>query len=593
MVLKVIWAALRPPARAAIGALLLTGLAHAQTTVSGPIRTNQTWATSGSPYIVDADVAIEAGAVLTIEPGVTVRLGANANLVVSDGALRAEGSAATPIVLTAASDVPGGSPAPGAWGNLSFMEGTASSTRLEWVQVNYGKGIRIQGASPTLNYVDIRNSSGAAIQMDLRSSPSGVGLQASGNTVNGISLPSGDIMGNVQWNLRGIPYVVATGEVSVGQRPSINSIAPATIQQGETIDAVVTGVRLDNVETAAVDVAGVSASLGAGATATTVPVRISATMAQPTGKVTLALQTAAGLVQFPAGLEVVPFKPTVRVTSLTPSLLRRGESGSFRMDGTYLNGATVTLPANSGLTLSALQTTETQATFTLAAAVDAVSGQRVLQVANPSVPDSTATAALTIIDGAPRINTDPSPISLFPNGRNNTVTIRLSAADSIDNTIALTSSDPTIATVTPASITIPRGQVQAAVQVTGLKVGTTLLNMTSATLQPISYQIYVGSIADNTLVDPVLARPVGVVLMKNFEPDGIASAPPVGVVLLHHGTVPEGVVNASPVGVVLMHHGIVPEGVINASPVGVILLRDLNNSDTTVASPPVSVELRE
>ncbi|WP_426166032.1 hypothetical protein [Pseudoduganella sp. R-34] len=571
--MKVIWAALRPPARAAIGALLLTGLAHAQTTVSGPIRTNQTWAASGSPYIVDADVAIEAGAVLTIEPGVTVRLGANANLVVSDGALRAEGSAATPIVLTSASDVPSGSPAPGAWGNLTFMEGAASSTRLEWVQVNYGKGIRIQGASPILNYVDIRNSSGAAIQVDLNSSPSGVGLQASGNAVNGISVPAGDITGNVKWNLRGIPYVVASGEVSVGLRPSISSIVPATIQQGETIDAVVTGFRVGGVETASFDAAGVTATLRPGATAATVPIRISATMEQPVGKVSLSLQTSSGLVKFPAGLEVVPFKPTVRVTGLTPSVLRRGESGSFRMDGTYLNGATVTLPANSGLTLSGLQTTETQATFTLAAAADAVSGQRVLQVANPSVPDSTATAALTIIDGAPRINTDPSPISLFPNGKNNTVTIRLSAADLIDNTIALTSSDPTIATVTPASITVPRGQLQATVQVTGLKVGTTLLNMTSATLQPISYQIYVGSVADNTLVDPVLARPVGVVLMKNFEPDGVAIAPPVGVVLLHQGAA--------------------PGGVINASPVGVVLLRDLSNSDTTIVSPPVSVELRE
>lgn len=573
LVLKVIWAALRPSARAALGALLLTGLAHAQTTVSGPIRTNQTWATSGSPYIVDADVAIEAGAVLTIEPGVTVRLGTNANLVVSSGTLRAEGSSATPIILTASSDTPGGSPAPGAWGNLSFMEGTSPATRLEWVQVSYGKGIRIQGASPTLNYVDVRNSGGAAVQMDLRSSPSGVGLQASGNAVNGISVPSGDITGNVQWNLRGIPYVVATGEVSVGQRPSISSIAPATIQQGETIDAVVTGVRLDSADNATVDAAGVSTTLRPGATTTIVPVRITATMEQPTGKVTLALQTAAGLVKFPAGLEVLPFKPTVRVTSLTPSILRRGESGSFRMDGTYLDGSTVTLPANSGLVLSGLQTTETQATFTLAAAADAVSGQRTLQVANPSVPDSTATAALTVIDGAPRIDTDPSPISLFPNGRNNTVTIRLSAADSIDNTVALSSSDPTIATVTPASITIPRGQLQATVQVSGLKVGTALLNMTSATLQPISYQIYVGSVANNTLVDPVLARPVGVVLSSGFAPDSVAIAPPVGIVLLHHGTVPGGVVNASPVGVVLM--------------------RDLNSSDTTIISPPVSVELRE
>lgn len=554
MVLKVIWAALRPPARAAIGALLLTGLAHAQTTVSEPIRTNQTWSASGSPYIVDADVAIEAGAVLTIEPGVTVRMGVNANLVVSNGTLRAEGSAATPIVLTASSDIPGGSPSAGAWGNLSFQEGTSTATRLEWVQVNYGKGIRIQGASPTLNYVDIRNSSGAAIQMDLRSSPSGVGLQASGNAVNGISVPAGDITGNVQWNLRGIPYVVATGELSVGARPIINTVTPATVQQGDTIDAVLSGSRLAGAERVSTDAAGVTASISAGASDTSVPIRIAVTRDQPTGKVNLVVQTSAGLVRLPAVLEVIPAKPTVRVTSMTPSYLRIGASASFQMTGTYLNGASIALPQDSGIALSDLVTTETTANFKLTAAQQAPIGEKALLVTNALAPDTSATVKVSLVNGAPAISTDPGQISIAPTAQANSITLRLSSVDVIAHDLSLALDDPDIATVSPARLTIPAGSQQAAVTLSGLKVGTTMLTVTSPTLATIKFPVYVGSIADGTVIGPILSAPVDVRVFfaPNVFNGGVAvTGKPVGVQVFRAGNPYEGTATFSgrPVGV--------------------------------------------
>ncbi|WP_426166046.1 hypothetical protein [Pseudoduganella sp. R-34] len=552
--MKVIWAALRPPARAAIGALLLTGLAHAQTTVSEPIRTNQTWSASGSPYIVDADVAIEAGAVLTIQPGVTVRMGVNANLVVSNGTLRAEGSAATPIVLTASSDIPGGSPSAGAWGNLSFQEGTSTATRLEWVQVNYGKGIRIQGASPTLNYVDIRNSSGAAIQMELRSSPSGVGLQASGNAVNGISVPAGDITGNVQWNLRGIPYVVATGELSVGARPIINTVTPATVQQGDTIDAVLSGSRLAGAERVSTDAAGVTASISAGASDTSVPIRVAVTRDQPTGKVNLAVQTSAGLVRLPEMLEVVPAKPTVRVTSMTPSYLRIGTSASFQMTGTYLNGANIALPQDSGITLSDLVTTETTANFKLTAVQQAPIGEKALLVTNALAPDTSATVKMSVFNGAPAISTDPGQISVAPNAQANSVTLRLSSVDVMAHDLSLALDDTDIATVSPARLTIPAGSQQAAVTLSGLKVGTTMLTVTSPTLATIKFPVYVGSIADGTVIGPILSAPVDVRVFfaPNVFNGGVAvTGKPVGVQVFRAGNPYEGTATFSgrPVGV--------------------------------------------
>jgi hypothetical protein len=556
LVLKVIWAACRPPVRAAIGALLLTGLAHAQTTVSGPIRTNQTWALSGSPYIVDVDVAIEAGAVLTIEPGVTVRLGANANLAVSEGALRAEGSAAAPIILTAASDIQGGSPAPGAWGHLSFTEGTSPATKLEWVQVNYGKGIRIQGASPTLNYVDVRNSSGAAIQMDLRSSPSGVGLQASGNAVNGISVPSGDITGNVQWNLRGIPYVVAAGELSVGARPVINTVTPAIVQQGDTIDAVLSGSRLAGAESVSSDAAGVAATITAGANDTSVPVRITVTRDQPIGKANLSVQTAAGLVRLAAGLEVVAAKPTVRVTSMTPSYLRTGTSAAFQITGTYLNGANIELPQGSSITLSNLVTTETTANFTLTASQQAPTGVRPLTVTNVLAPGTSATANLSVVNGAPAVSTDPYQISVTPNAQANSVKLRLSSPDVIGHDISLALDDASIASVSPSQLTIPAGSQSAEFTVTGLRIGTAMLTVTSPTLATVKFPVYVGSIADGTVVGPVMSTPVGVQVFfgpKVYDGGVVIDARPVGIQVYQAGRSFDGPVtyNSVPVGVMV------------------------------------------
>ena len=75
----------------------------------------------------------------------------------------------------------------------------------------HGKGLLIQGSAPVLNHVTLRNHLGPAIEIDLAAAPSGVGLAASGNLLNGIALPPGDITVDRHWGLRGIPYVLQAG----------------------------------------------------------------------------------------------------------------------------------------------------------------------------------------------------------------------------------------------------------------------------------------------------------------------------------------------------------------------------------------------
>lgn len=187
----------------AIAGFLLSHAVLAQTQVGGNITSDTIWRAADSPFVIAADVSIRNGARLTVEPGVTLRMAAGTNLVVASGALRAQGTAKAPILITSAADNANGTPKQGDWGRLTFQAGTNSAaTLLEYLDIRYGSGIRIESSSPTLNRVAINNHAGAAISMDLSASPSGVGLSASGNDLNGISVPAGDITGSVQWRLR-------------------------------------------------------------------------------------------------------------------------------------------------------------------------------------------------------------------------------------------------------------------------------------------------------------------------------------------------------------------------------------------------------
>ena len=69
---------------------LVASAAPGATLVCGPINTNTTWNVAGSPYKLTCDVAVLSGAVLTIDPGVTVEFNPGTTLVVQDGRLVAE-----------------------------------------------------------------------------------------------------------------------------------------------------------------------------------------------------------------------------------------------------------------------------------------------------------------------------------------------------------------------------------------------------------------------------------------------------------------------------------------------------------------------
>jgi hypothetical protein len=224
------------------------------------ISTDTRWSFEGSPYLVNGNVSVQNAATLRVYPGVTVYMASGTSLMVQAGGIRAEGTSEHPIRVLSDKTRQGQTAAAGDWKHWVFDSG-GSNTLLEHVVFEHGSGLVVRGAAPIFNYVHIHTQSGPAIEIDLAASLSGVGNRASENALNGILVPSGDIRGNVKWELQGIPYVVPAGVVSVGNSPRAGSITPGVIQQGKTTMLDITGTQLQGLERADFNTPGLSADL--------------------------------------------------------------------------------------------------------------------------------------------------------------------------------------------------------------------------------------------------------------------------------------------------------------------------------------------
>src|SRR6185436_13184386 len=81
-----------------LSVLLAGSLACGAEGLSGRLAKDTTWRASESPHVLTGTIVVDAGATLTIEPGTTVQLSPDVDMVVTNASrLLAEGTAEAPI----------------------------------------------------------------------------------------------------------------------------------------------------------------------------------------------------------------------------------------------------------------------------------------------------------------------------------------------------------------------------------------------------------------------------------------------------------------------------------------------------------------
>ena len=495
-------------------ALLVLAWPHtllAQTTVTGPIEANTRWALSGSPYLVRDNLFINGGATLTIDAGVTVYVAPAARVQVVSGSIVALGTAAQPIVIASDKVRLGQAPQAGDWGPWLFTSGTTAS-RLEHVKLQHGKGMVLEAASPTLNHVEWQSHQGAALTIDLQSSPVGVGLKAVGCGVNGIVVPAGDLTGSVKWALRGIPYVVQGGKLSVGASPRLSSVSPASVERGQTVTLTVNGARLGGMSAPTFNQPGLPLTPFSGGSASQVFLQLKVADDAPLGAAALRMQVDAGEVELLNAITVTP--PLPAITALSPTTVFAGAG----VTTLTVQGRNFTNQSEVLVNAAALPTTWVSAAELRASLPSQVTtGALTVQVRTPDAQSAGAyltsgTTSLQVQAPVPPVLAiEPTPVALPPDGRPRELVLRLSKADYRDNTINLSVSDSSKASVSPASILIPAGQTSVKFTVTpGTNPATLSLVAESANLARVSVPLFLT--ADFRGANTSYAQPVGVVV---------------------------------------------------------------------------------
>ncbi|MGE0331387.1 MAG: hypothetical protein AB7P37_11900 [Ramlibacter sp.] len=401
------------------GGLLSGAAGWAQVAVSGPLTASVTWRAAGGPYVVGADVDVQAGGVLTMEAGTQVYMGAGTRLTVSGGSLRALGTAAAPVVVASDRQRTGQTPAPGDWGTWLLTGSTAST--LTHVVLRHGSGLEVRGATLAMHNTTIQDQQGAALRQDLAAQVSGSGNSATGNTLNAVVVPAGDITGTARWGVGGIAYLVESGRVSVGAAPAVSGISPSSVQQGQTVTVTLSGTRLGGASQLAVQGAGVTAQPAAGGSAAQAVFQLSVAGDAPTGARTLGLLTDAGAVSDGPTLLVTRAQPGL--TSVSPgSVTASANPVTINAQGSAFLPASRLYAGATELATSFISATALQATgsFPTPGVVDLtvrtpdpdnagntfVSAAQILTVRTPSdKPDLTVS---NVVVGAVSANADGS-----------------------------------------------------------------------------------------------------------------------------------------------------------------------------------------
>ncbi|MDD5411959.1 MAG: hypothetical protein PHF31_11195 [Methylobacter sp.] len=299
-----------------------------------------------------------------------------------------------------------------------------------------------------------------------------MGNQATGNTINGIAVPAGDIKTSIKWGLRGIPYVISSGVVSVGTSPSITSITPKLIQQGSTLNIDLVGARLMGLTNVQFENAGLTAQVLTGATDTQASLSVTASATADLGKTLARVLVDAGEVLVAEALTVVPTQPIL--SNLNPNKLYLGQDVvDVSVNGSNFSNPSIVQVNGSTITSQYQSATKLLASIT----TPATAGNLLVKVLTPDPFHegqnlTSNELVLPVVQG--QLVLSPSTI-MATKGFTKTVTLTLPyPAGSNGVTVDLVSSVPAVGTV-PTTLAIPAGQTTATFTFTATDVGNTVI----------------------------------------------------------------------------------------------------------------------
>ncbi len=241
----------------------------------GTISANAFWDDQDIVYVTNGTITVAANSRLTVGAGQVIKFAHFTYNLIVHGTLQGRGTAASQIVFTELRDDTGGdtnnnanasAPGRGNWGRIEL---NGANNVMEQVHIRHGgfgsvaqlsvlrgglsfvggavaessaAGMRLIGNGVTINGVQIRNNSGAAISLDLDSNPVFSGLVLSNNGINGARLDAGFIYCNAKWDDATIPYVLS-GDVTVPPGSSLE-IGPGQVVKASSGHEIVVNGKL-------------------------------------------------------------------------------------------------------------------------------------------------------------------------------------------------------------------------------------------------------------------------------------------------------------------------------------------------------------
>jgi hypothetical protein len=209
---------------------------------SGVIAASEVW-TASSLYVITGDLTVSATATLTIESGVIVKFlyaFSRVSLTVA-GNLQINGTSGSKVTFTASrDDTIGGDTegdgattgAAGEWGGVLFQSGGTGS--IQNAELRYGGydggsvgAVHLNGSSPTLNGLTVKNFDSSAISALVTDSPVITSFSCANTPICGLEIRAGTLTGAATWNTTGIVYV-PNGDLTVAQGGSL-TIGPGVI----------------------------------------------------------------------------------------------------------------------------------------------------------------------------------------------------------------------------------------------------------------------------------------------------------------------------------------------------------------------------